>query len=184
MQRLVVTKRKRRTIIGLAVVVLGLAAFGLNLSDGDSLTGRDGGGTGGDRQLPSDEFALFDGGEATFADFEGQPLVINFWASWCPACVNELPEFQEVHERLGDEVTILGMANRDPRARAEELAADVGLTYTLADDPDGEVFRSLDLIAMPSTLFVSADGVVQEVFAGQLTGRALEERIERLRSEP
>jgi thiol:disulfide interchange protein len=55
------------------------------------------------------------------------------------------------------------------------------LTYTLADDPNGDLFRSLDLIAMPSTLFISPDGEVEEVFAGQLTGPALQERIDRLR---
>ena len=182
MQKFVVTKRKRRTIIGAAVVLLVVAAFALSASDGDSLTGGDGDGSGGGRQLPDAQFAMFDGSSATFADFEGQPLVVNFWASWCPACVNELPEFQAVYERVGDEVTILGLANRDPRTRSEALAAEVGLTYPLADDPEGALFRSLDLIAMPSTLFISADGEVQEVFAGQLTGPALEERIERLRS--
>ncbi len=51
----------------------------------------------------------------------------------------------------------------------------------MADDPDGSLFRSLDLIAMPSTLFISPDGEVEEVFAGQLTGEALQERVDRLR---
>jgi peroxiredoxin len=72
------------------------------------------------------------------------------------------------------------MANADQRAAANALADSVGLTYQLADDSEGEMFRSLGLIAMPSTVFVSADGRITEVFAGQLNEAALVERIEEL----
>lgn len=175
----VVTRTQRRSVLAFAALVVLVVAVALNVSDRDSLT--DGGRLGSERELPTAEFALFEGGAASFADFEGKPLVVNVWASWCPACVNELPEFQEAHERIGDEVTFMGLTNRDPRRASEALAGEVGLTYTLADDPNGDLFRSLDLIAMPSTLFISPDGEVEEVFAGQLTGRALQERIDRLR---
>lgn len=174
----VITRTQRRSILAVVAVAVLVIAVALNVSDQDSLTAS--GRTGSDRELPAEEFALFDGGTTSFAEFEGKPLVVNFWASWCPACVNELPEFQEVHQRVGDEVTFLGVANRDPRDASEALASEVGLTYALADDPKGDLFRSLDLIAMPSTLFVSPDGEVVEVFAGQLTGPALQERVDRL----
>ena len=106
--------------------------------------------------------------------------MINFWASWCPACVAELPEFESVHQARSDEVEFLGIANADIRQAAESLADDVGLTFTLADDPDGALFREFGLIAMPSTLFVSPDGQIIEVFAGQLNEEALNERIDTL----
>ncbi|WP_420451732.1 TlpA family protein disulfide reductase [Ilumatobacter sp.] len=125
-------------------------------------------------------FELFDGGSTTFEQFEGAPLVINFWASWCPACVGELPEFQTVHEQRSDEVTFLGIANAGIRPAAVDLAEEVGLTYTLADDPTGELFREFGLIAMPSTLFVTPGGEILEVFAGQLNESALNERIDEL----
>jgi thiol-disulfide isomerase/thioredoxin len=171
---LLVTRSLRRYILGAAAAVLLTAVALLSLTGRSRVTSEA-------SVLPTGELALFDGGTPTFADFEGKPLVINFWASWCPACVNELPEFQKVHEQFGDEVTFIGFANADRRDSAEALAAEVGLSYTLADDPDGSLFRSLDLIAMPTTLFVSSDGTVEEVFAGQLTESSLVERVERLR---
>lgn len=171
---LVVTRSRRLFIVGAAAVALLVAVVILDATGRDTIVETD-------ESLPSAEFALFEGGTGSFDEYRGSPLVINFWASWCPACVNELPEFQAVHERLGDEVAFLGLANADRRSAAEALAAEVGLTYTLGDDPDGAIFRSLDLIAMPSTLFVSADGTIEEVFAGQLTEEALVERIDRLR---
>ena len=176
MSTIVITRTQRRLVLAAAVVVLvaAVAIIGSGGSGGSS-TAAD----ATDRAaVPPTEFELFEGSSASFDDFAGKPLVINFWASWCPACVSELPDFQKVHEELGDDVTFLGMANADQRSAAESLAADVGLTYTLADDPDGELFRSLDLIAMPSTVFVTADGQISEVFGGQLTESSLVERIE------
>ncbi len=147
-------------------------------------------GGGGDLAEPatSDEeafdadFELFDGGISSFAAFRGKPVVLNFWASWCPACVGELPDFQAVHEAVSDDVTFIGMANADSRGAAVGLANDVGLTYTLADDPQGELFRSLGLFAMPSTVFITADGQIHEIFGGQLTDDALLSRIEELKA--
>ena len=170
---LLVTRSLRRYIIGAAAAALITAVAVLSLTGRSRVTSEA-------SVLPTGELALFDGGVLTFADLEGKPLVINFWASWCPACVSELPEFQKVHERLGDDVTFIGFANADRRDAAVALAGEVGLSYILADDPDGSLFRSLDLIAMPTTLFVSADGTVEEVFAGQLTESSLVERVESL----
>ena len=173
MSTLAITRRQRHRIVGGSVVLLmSIAAATVALGGGNGLADGD--------ALPTESFELFDGGTATFADFAGKPLVINFWASWCPACVGELPDIQAVHEALGDEVTILGVANADSRGAAIALADEVGLTYTLADDPNGDLFRSLELIAMPSTIFVTADGQIQEVFGGQLDEKALIARIEAL----
>lgn len=173
MAALIITKKRRQRIVGAAlglllVSVLAVNAFGNNSARAESAT----------ESGPA--FELFDGGEATFADFEGKPLVVNFWASWCPACVAELPEFQSVHEQYGGDVTILGVANADQRSAALDLAAEVGLTYDLGDDPRGDLFRSLGLFAMPSTLFITADGDVHEVFGGQLNEKGLSERIDGL----
>lgn len=173
MGTLVITRKARHRVVlamvvGLVASVAAISAFG-----NPSLTTEE-------SALPAERFALFDGGDTTFADFEGKPLVINFWASWCPACVAELPEIQAVHEQYGEDVTIVGLANQDQRDAALGLAADVGLTYTLADDPNGDLFRSLDLIAMPSTIFITSEGQVLEVFGGQLNESALAERVETL----
>ena len=173
MSALTVTRRQRHRMVGGSMVLL-LSIVAATVALGGGRFSADG------DALPTESFELFDGGTASFADFGGKPLVINFWASWCPACVGELPDIQAVHEALGDEVTFLGVANADSRGAAIALADEVGLTYTLADDPNGDLFRSLGLIAMPSTIFVTADGQIQEVFGGQLDEKALIARIEAL----
>ena len=173
MSTLVVTNKQRQAIVGTAFALLIGVVAAISLF-------RDGSLTAVNSEAPVGTFELFSGGEASFADFSGKPLVVNFWASWCPACVAELPEIQSVHEQYGGEVTIVGLANTDRRDAALELAGDVGLTYTLAEDPAGDLFRSLDLIAMPSTVFITADGEILEVFGGQLNESALASRIDNL----
>lgn len=186
---LVISKGQRRGIVGGALALFAVVVLAVWASGNDSTTAEsvveggqtaDGGQVEVESELPTDSFELFTGGDATFAEFEGEPLVINFWASWCPACVGELPEFQTVHEERGDEVTFLGVANADIRSASVSLADEVGLTYQLADDPTGDLFREFGLIAMPSTLFVSPEGRILEVFAGQLNEDALNARIDSL----
>jgi thiol-disulfide isomerase/thioredoxin len=180
---IVITKRQRRSVLAAALVVLILAVVTISSAGGDDGVKEAGSvesGVAVESELPPQGFELFDGASATFEDFEGTPLVINFWASWCPACVSELPEFQAVHQQRSNEVTFIGFANADIRPAAVGLADAVGLTYSLADDPEGELFREFGLIAMPSTLFVSPDGEILEVFAGQLSESALNDRIDNL----
>jgi thiol-disulfide isomerase/thioredoxin len=108
--------------------------------------------------VPDVAFQLFDGSDATLADFRGRPLVLNFWASWCPACVAEMPAFQEVHEEIGAEVRFLGLDVQDTRAAADAFVQQSGVTYLLGEDPDGAILASFDGIAMPTTVFIDQAG--------------------------
>ncbi len=129
--------------------------------------------------VPSATFDLFGGSPATLADYRGKPLVLNFWAAWCPACVAEMPSFQKVHENLGGEVIFLGLDVRDTRSAADALIERTGVTYLLGEDPDGAILASFDGIAMPTTIFIDAEGNV----VGRHSGTIFEEDLRRLISE-
>ncbi|MCP5026493.1 MAG: TlpA family protein disulfide reductase [Actinomycetia bacterium] len=127
-------------------------------------------------RVPTDSFTMFDGSTATFADFAGKPLVVNFFASWCSPCRAEMPHFQTVHEDLGDEVTFLGLASGDRVEDARALVEETGVTFTVASDP-GEFLIHFGGIAMPTTALVSADGVIVDMFTGPLDEERLRDRI-------
>lgn len=111
----------------------------------------------------------FDGRTETLADLVGKPVVLNFWASWCPACVSEMPDFAEVHRQLGDRVAFVGVNMQEVSLEAAAVLVDrTGVEYPLAHDPSGAIFRAFDGIAMPTTVFISSDGSVARVHAGAL----------------
>ncbi len=120
-------------------------------------------------QVPERSFARLDGGEMRLSEFAGQPMVVNFWASWCPPCIAEMPDLERVHGDLGDRLHFVGINTQDDRERARELATQTGVTYDLGLDPDGELFRDLEVVSMPSTYLVDADGVIVHRHAGLLT---------------
>ena len=123
-------------------------------------------------------FDLFDGGTGTVADYEGTPLVVNFFASWCPPCVREMPEFQDVFEQLDGQVAFLGLSQDQSPQDALALVEATGVTYDVGWDLDLEVYGATGSIAMPTTAFVSPSGELLDTFAGALDAEALAELIE------
>ncbi len=122
-------------------------------------------------------FDLFDGGTGTIAGYEGTPLVVNFFASWCPPCVREMPEFQEVFESLDGRVAFLGLSQDPTPGDALALVERTGVTYDVGWDLDLEVYGATDSIAMPTTAFVSPSGELLDTFAGVLDTESLAELI-------
>jgi len=127
----------------------------------------------GENAPPNVEFAWFDGTQGSLHGLAGQPTVLNFWASTCPPCIAEMPEFEEVSQSLLGEVAFVGMNTSDRREAADRLALQTGVTYPLAEDPQGEVFRAFTAFAMPTTVFLTEAGEVAFTWSGVLTGSEL-----------
>jgi peroxiredoxin len=105
-------------------------------------------------------FERFDGTPATLGDYAGRPLLVNFFAAWCAPCVRELPVVEAVHRELGDQVTVLGISVNERVEDGRRLADQTGLTFDLGRDPRSEALRAVGGAAMPTTVFVDADGHV------------------------
>ena len=124
-------------------------------------------------------FATFDGPDATLADYGGRPLVLNFWASWCPSCVAEMSAaFVPVQEQFGSEVAFLGMNIQDERQLALQLVEETGVLFDLAEDSRGDLYTELGGIGMPFTVFVSADGEIMHKHNGPVTEGQLNDLID------
>lgn len=127
---------------------------------------------------PDVEMTDFDGQKVTLDEYEGKPLVLNFWASWCPNCIAEMPDFERVFQAVEDEVAFLGVNQRDQHGAAVDLAEETDVTYRLARDPQGRVFDAFGGAGMPTTVFIDAEGNVVDVVTGQLSVELLGQRIE------
>lgn len=169
----------RRGLVALAVVValLGLAACGTEGTDAAGVACPDGttasAPTGPDA-LPSATLGVLgDDAQVPVACLVGQPLVVNFWAEWCGPCREEMPAFEAVHQRLGDQVHFVGIDYEDREQAALDFADEVGVTYQLLEDPDGTYFDAARGRGAPYTLLVDETGTIQYRHVGPLTEQSL-----------
>lgn len=122
----------------------------------------------GAETMPALEFACPGGGTLDLGRAPGVPTVVNLWASWCTPCREELPVVQDLADRAGDRLHVVGVISRDRAPAAESLAEDVGATFATAFDGDGDLMAELGLASLPFTYFLDADGGVVHVEIGEI----------------
>jgi len=110
----------------------------------------------------------------SLASFRGQPLVINFWSSWCIPCRTEMPVLEGAFQTEGGKVAFLGIDSNDTSKGAMAFLAQVHVTYPVASDPHGDLAASYGLVGLPITVFVSPSGKVLGRHIGQLSAGALQ----------
>lgn len=124
---------------------------------------------------PAFEAELLDGGGVLSSeDLRGQPVVMNFWASWCIPCEDEAPLFKEAHERYGDQISFLGVNIKDAKDDALEFDEEWGLEYPDVRDENNRIFSDYGLTGQPETFFLDADGVIVEHVNGPVSPETLE----------
>jgi thiol-disulfide isomerase/thioredoxin len=116
--------------------------------------------------LPGVSFLTLDGGRKTLADYAGQKVVLNFWATWCIPCVAELPELDRLAAAGG--FTVLAVsADRGGAAVVKPFAAAHGITHlTLLLDPGTAAVQALGVAGFPTTLLIGADGKLRGTLEG------------------
>ena len=141
--------------------------------------------SGGEDQTvaPSDELAALafltaDGETSNLAEFRGEPLVVNFFASWCAPCRAELPDFEAVHQANGEAVTFLGVSHDFEEATWRGFVAETEITFETVFQPNQEIWKELDAIGLPATVFISPDGEVLELWNGVLNDELLQDKID------
>jgi thiol-disulfide isomerase/thioredoxin len=122
--------------------------------------------------------ALEGDGAIDYASYADRPLVINFFASWCPNCVAEMPAFERVHAAAEGRVAFLGISQNDPRGASIELAEQTGITYDTGVDERGAFFNALGATGMPTTVFVRPGGEIAQVWTGALDEGSLTQLID------
>lgn len=164
-------------VVAIAVVI-GAALSSPRSSGGVAVTGTASIG----EPAPEVRLTDFEGEEFSLSDYEGRPVVLNFWASWCPFCAAEMPDFEKVHRAVSDEVAFLGIdqcesCQAGSLDAAKDLARETGVSYRLAEDPNGSVFVAFGGASMPTTVFIDEDGRVVERVGGMLSESQLRDLI-------
>ena len=172
----------------LALVAAVGAAVWLSADD-ESSANDDASGPGSYQLTPAGELptstadvtmAALDGGpDRKLGELLGsEPVVINFYASWCGPCVTEMPAFEQVHQDVGDRVTIIGMAYQDSDEHARATVERTGVTYPTFGDSGQDAVTYFGGINMPTSVFIDADGKVVDVHSRALDEDALRSALE------
>ncbi|MBN2548608.1 MAG: redoxin domain-containing protein [Anaerolineales bacterium] len=127
------------------------------------------------------------GEEVNLASLQGKPVIINFWASWCPPCRAEMPALERVYQAYQSQgITILAInaTNQDNRQEALDFITANHLSFTVLLDLDGAVNEIFAVRSLPTTFFIDATGVIREVvIGGPMSEALLRVQIEQLLSE-
>lgn len=133
---------------------------------------------------PEFDLDTIHGETITLSSLKGQPVIINFWASWCPPCRAEMPALQNVFEAYKDQglvIVAINATNQDNIDDARGFIKTHNLTFPVLLDVIGEVSNLYRLQSLPTTFFVDKNGVIQEiVIGGPMAEALLRVRVEKL----
>lgn len=119
------------------------------------------------------DFALKNaaGENIRLTDLRGDVVMINFWATWCGPCRQEMPLLDEMHQRYSRVgFSLLGVNIDDDPKRAIEMIGDLGVSFPVVFDSDKTVSEQYDVSAMPVTILLDREGVVRHVHYGYKPG--------------
>lgn len=114
----------------------------------------------------------------TLSQFAGKPVVLNFWASWCPPCRKEMPALAATARRLQGNVAFVGIDTNDQHGAALSFASQTGVKYPLAFDPHASAANNYGVYGLPTTFFISAQGKLLGRQVGGMTAQRLDQLIQ------
>lgn len=189
---------KTKTLFGIAafVIFIGVAAFAYQSLSKDitpqnnitieeskgEVQGESSSQTAEKTKAPDFTVLDSDGNQVKLSELFGKPLVLNFWASWCPPCKAEMPDFNAVYEEMGEDVTFV-MVNmvdgqRETMEKGKKHITDKAFTFPVYYDTTQEAAYTYGVSSIPSSYFIDKDGYIITGVQGAIDEKTLRKGIE------
>jgi len=178
-------KRKRRIVIFCVVSLLNVGLLALLLTQlltpathsvSDPLIGH-----------PAPNFSLVmlhsDSGKSalSLSNFKGKPIILNFWASWCQPCKEELPLLENAWKQMQaqkKDIVFLGIDFQESSSDATSFLQQYGITYLIGLDANGSIASKYEVTSLPQTIFIDRDGTVTSREPQELTAQELSRNLQ------
>jgi len=156
--------KKRATVFSaLSIFFLTVFACGMD-SNREAMEGEASDWVALKKDSKAEDFTLKDinGKDFSLSDFRGKIVFLNFWATWCSPCREEMPSMEKLHHKFkDDDLVILALStDRDGKKVVTPFAEEEGLTFTILLDSDGEVSDSYRVFGLPTTFIIGRDGTI------------------------
>ncbi len=115
------------------------------------------------------ELAVLNGQTQRLGELKGRPVLINFWASWCGPCKEEMPILNVLAQKYPEDLVVLGINYAEPVEVVAEFAAAEGIIFPILLDQDGQVAGLYFVRNYPTTFFIDAEGTLQAQHIGLLS---------------
>jgi peroxiredoxin len=135
---------------------------------------------------PAPDFTLqtADGGTVRLSDLKGKPVFINFWATWCEPCREEMPAMQAIYDQYRARgLVILAIDMEEDQRRVQRWIEQGGFTFTFLLDSDGAQVKRYNINASPTSYFIGPDGVIRDLKLGALNRTEMQTKVEKLLGE-
>lgn len=139
--------------------------------------------TEAEEELKAPDFTALDseGNEVSLSSLVGKPIVLNFWASWCPPCKAEMPEFNKVYEEMGEDVTFMMVdmvdGQRETMEKGKKHIEKNGFTFPVYYDTNQEAAYLYGVASIPTTYFIDKEGNVVSGVQGAIDEKTLRKGI-------
>ncbi len=120
-------------------------------------------------QAPEFTLVNMNNQEVSLSDYLGQKVFLNFWASWCPPCREEMPDMQKMHEEYGTEIAVLAVNIGENKSTVANFMMQNGLDFPVLLDNSKSTAQNYLVRAIPTTFILDEDGIIIEKTFGALS---------------
>jgi len=138
------------------------------------------------KSAPDFELTKLDGTNVKLSDLKGKKVILNFWATWCGPCQQEMPDMEAFYKEHKENVEILAV-NYTPsekgggEEKVSNFAKEKGITFPILLDKNIDVTTAYKVITIPTSYFIDTKGVIQDKFIGPMTQKEMEKRVAKLK---
>ena len=136
------------------------------------------------KSVPSFTLQQLGGASLSLSDLKGKPVVINFWATWCPPCREEMPLLDTYAARLQGRAIFIAINDDEDLQVVSPYVHQAGLKFPILLDPGGKINALFYVQSYPNTFFIDSDGILRAQHIGQMDETTLKRSLEALDIKP